>query len=147
MANSDNVLRGGLTSKHVDVALLRVLDFTPARRRSCVERGGRMVRYDTDAAEFLLRRFERVRPRPTRRPRRRAAVLLCTAGSALVRAAGGNSLSPGGAERVLGRGRALWLAAGDRHVTIATQEPGTTVPGRRQPGHIAASSWSTRFVR
>ena len=30
MANSDNVLRGGLTSKHVDVAeLLRVLDFTP----------------------------------------------------------------------------------------------------------------------
>src|SRR6201988_3381865 len=31
MANSDNVLRGGLTPKHVDVPeLLRVLDFTPA---------------------------------------------------------------------------------------------------------------------
>lgn len=30
MANSDNVLRGGLTPKHVDVPeLLRVLDFTP----------------------------------------------------------------------------------------------------------------------
>ena len=35
MANSDNVLRGGLTSKHVDVAeLLRVLDFTPRTPRS-----------------------------------------------------------------------------------------------------------------
>ena len=34
MANSDNVLRGGLTPKHVDVPeLLRVLDFTPRRRR------------------------------------------------------------------------------------------------------------------
>ena len=30
MANSDNVLRGGLTPKHVDVPeLLRVLNFTP----------------------------------------------------------------------------------------------------------------------
>ena len=33
MANSDNVLRGGLTPKHVDVPeLLRVLDFTHGRR-------------------------------------------------------------------------------------------------------------------
>src|SRR5262249_28273231 len=32
MANSDNVLRGGLTPKHVDVPeLLRVLDFEPVR--------------------------------------------------------------------------------------------------------------------
>ena len=30
MANSDNVMRGGLTPKHIDVAeLLRVVDFTP----------------------------------------------------------------------------------------------------------------------
>ena len=35
MANSDNVLRGGLTPKHVDVPeLLRVLDFTPATEES-----------------------------------------------------------------------------------------------------------------
>ena len=35
MANSDNVLRGGLTPKHVDVPeLLRVLDFTPGERGS-----------------------------------------------------------------------------------------------------------------
>ena len=36
MANSDNVLRGGLTPKHVDVPeLLRVLDFTRPPRRRC----------------------------------------------------------------------------------------------------------------
>src|SRR6201999_3884389 len=34
MANSDNVLRGGLTPKHVDVPeLLRVLDFTPTTEK------------------------------------------------------------------------------------------------------------------
>ena len=75
MANSDNVLRGGLTSKHVDVAeLLRVLDFTP--RTPPVLRGapdGGWVRYDTDAAEFLLRRFESPADGRRRRPRRRAA--------------------------------------------------------------------------
>ena len=36
MANSDNVLRGGLTPKHVDVPeLLRVLDFGARHRRRC----------------------------------------------------------------------------------------------------------------
>ena len=34
MANSDNVMRGGLTPKHIDVTeLLRVVDFTPGFRR------------------------------------------------------------------------------------------------------------------
>ena len=52
-------------------------------------------------------------------------ILLCTRGSALVRAAEG-SLSPeGGAERALGRGQALWLSADDRDVTVAPQEAGT----------------------
>jgi mannose-6-phosphate isomerase len=60
MANSDNVLRGGLTPKHVDVAeLLRVLDFTPHTPpvlHGTDDNG--WVRYDTDAAEFLLRRLD-----------------------------------------------------------------------------------------
>ena len=35
MANSDNVLRGGLTPKHVDVPeLLRILDFHPISEAS-----------------------------------------------------------------------------------------------------------------
>jgi mannose-6-phosphate isomerase len=34
MANSDNVLRGGLTSKHIDVPeLMNILDFSPRRPR------------------------------------------------------------------------------------------------------------------
>jgi mannose-6-phosphate isomerase len=55
MANSDNVLRGGLTQKHVDaIELLRVLDFRAGpcvvlRARGTVERG-----YDTPAREFRL---------------------------------------------------------------------------------------------
>ena len=125
MANSDNVLRGGLTSKHVDVPeLLRVLDFRPVT--TPVLRGtpdGAWLRYDTDAAEFLLRRLAdpaaedpaeaaaAVAPGtevavPGSGPR----ILLCTAGSATVRASGD--------ERALHRGQALWLGAADTAVSV-----------------------------
>ncbi|MFC9998300.1 mannose-6-phosphate isomerase, class I [Nocardia sp. NPDC127526] len=60
MANSDNVLRGGLTPKHVDVPeLLRVLDFEPLDVPTIEpepDNGG--FRYDTPAPEFALRRYE-----------------------------------------------------------------------------------------
>lgn len=60
MASSDNVLRGGLTPKHVDVdELMSVLDFTP--RRPEIQKGqvhgfpgGRQIDYPTPAPEFLL---------------------------------------------------------------------------------------------
>jgi mannose-6-phosphate isomerase len=128
MANSDNVLRGGLTSKHVDVAeLLRVLDFTP--HTPPVLHGaddGGWERYDTDVAEFLLRRLEGApEGRPVAVPAGGPRILLCTRGSALVRAGDGNSLSPGGGEHTLGRGQALWLSADDHDVTVAPQEAGT----------------------
>ncbi|GAA3177504.1 hypothetical protein GCM10020255_069520 [Rhodococcus baikonurensis] len=65
MANSDNVLRGGLTPKHVDVPeLLRVLDFVgadievldpaPSSGRS----GSGRYEYVTPAPEFRLTRLE-----------------------------------------------------------------------------------------
>ena len=58
MANSDNVLRGGLTPKHVDVPeLLRVLDFTPAAEESlhpAVDRDGFELDYRTPADEFAV---------------------------------------------------------------------------------------------
>jgi mannose-6-phosphate isomerase len=60
MASSDNVLRGGLTPKHVDVAeLLRVLEFRPGPAELVpVETRGPEHRYLTPAPEFALSRFE-----------------------------------------------------------------------------------------
>jgi mannose-6-phosphate isomerase len=67
MANSDNVLRGGLTSKHVDVPeLLRTLHFEPFRAdvlRGTAGDDGALV-YGTPAAEFELVRIELDRARP-----------------------------------------------------------------------------------
>ena len=61
MANSDNVLRGGLTPKHIDVAeLLRVVDFTPGFGGliTPVEESPGVWRYPTPAPEFALWRLE-----------------------------------------------------------------------------------------
>ncbi|MFJ4652251.1 mannose-6-phosphate isomerase, class I [Nocardia sp. NPDC088792] len=61
MANSDNVLRGGLTPKHVDVPeLLRVLDFEPLDLPVIQPEtlGDGVFRYRTPAPEFVLTRFE-----------------------------------------------------------------------------------------
>jgi mannose-6-phosphate isomerase len=61
MANSDNVMRGGLTPKHVDVPeLLRVVDFTPgfAGLITPVEESAGVWRYPAPAPEFALWRIE-----------------------------------------------------------------------------------------
>jgi len=116
MANSDNVLRGGLTPKHVDVPeLLRVLDFDhgelPVLRGEPI--GPRERAYGTPAAEFRLSRLDW--PAGDRLPQRldgrRPQILLCTAGSADLRAADGRVLS-------LARGASVWLAAADPDVTV-----------------------------
>jgi mannose-6-phosphate isomerase len=57
MANSDNVLRGGLSSKHVDVEeLLSILDFSPYRPGILKPQpaGSGLSRYDTPCREFSL---------------------------------------------------------------------------------------------
>ncbi len=81
MANSDNVLRGGLTPKHVDVPeLLKVLDFRagPVSIVHPVQDGEEEV-YVTAASEFRLSRFtlERRSAQPTRRG---VEILVCTEG-------------------------------------------------------------------
>lgn len=116
MANSDNVLRGGLTPKHVDVPeLMRVLDFShgdlPVQRG---RRGrSRETCYDTPAAEFALSRLDW--PAGDAGPARLAGcgpqILLCTAGTADVRTDNGQILP-------LARGTSVWLAAADPDVTV-----------------------------
>ena len=108
MANSDNVLRGGLTPKHVDVAeLLRVLDFHsgPVAVLQGETRGSARV-YQTPAAEFELQSF-RVLPgeRPRVTDRRGPEILFCERGSVAI-AAAGESVS-------LSQGQTLFLTATD----------------------------------
>lgn len=56
MANSDNVVRAGLTPKHVDIPLLlQLADTRPATpARPQVHRDGGVTRYVTDSEEFAL---------------------------------------------------------------------------------------------
>jgi len=88
MAGSDNVLRGGLTSKHIDAdELLKVLDFSAMSPRllSPAVRSGCEGIYDTAAEEFVLSVL-RVLPDKLCSPRHqgRVAILLCVEGSAII---------------------------------------------------------------
>jgi mannose-6-phosphate isomerase len=89
MAASDNVLRGGLTPKHVDVPeLLRVLDFTPRAapylRPEEPSAGVRVFR--PDVPDFALFEITVAPSGGVRVPLAGPAVALCTAGA--VRLAG-----------------------------------------------------------
>jgi mannose-6-phosphate isomerase len=80
MANSDNVLRGGLTPKHVDVPeLLRVLDFHDGPVTVVTPVGAPEAVYPTAFPDFRLSRVE-VRG-PLTLPRLGPDVLLCTGGA------------------------------------------------------------------
>jgi mannose-6-phosphate isomerase len=119
MANSDNVLRGGLTPKHVDVPeLLRVLDFRATPPPIVAGKpDGEWMRYDTPAEEFLLRRFDGAPGSPVPVPDGGPRILLCTAGGARVRCIGG--------ELEVRRGESLWLSASDTDVTLEPRAEGT----------------------
>ncbi|WP_159847298.1 mannose-6-phosphate isomerase, class I [Nocardia sp. CY41] len=112
MANSDNVLRGGLTPKHVDVPeLLRVLDFEPIGLPVVLPEpaGDGSVRYRTPAPEFALRRFDLVAG-AARVPLTAAGpgIVLCTAGKV--------RLFQDGSSLELTRGGAAWISATDTDI-------------------------------
>jgi mannose-6-phosphate isomerase len=99
MANSDNVVRGGLTSKHVDVPeLLRVLNFEPMAPEPVSTRWANPceMRYLTPAAEFSLSVL-RLNPGEVfhSADRRGVEVLLCVDGSAQLAEAGAAGRSLG----------------------------------------------------
>lgn len=113
MANSDNVLRGGCTPKHVDVPeLLRVLDFrcgpvAPLRAQAGAE--GEQV-YVTPTEEFRLSRFALTQGTCAAPERRGAEILLCTQGVV--------GVGTGGSTLQLPRGGALFVAASDGPYTL-----------------------------
>ena len=87
LANSDNVVRAGLTPKHIDVPeLLKLTD--PAVAVPVIEPrslGGGVYGYDSPAPEFLLYRAE-LGPDEVTLPGTGARVVLCTDGTAALRA-------------------------------------------------------------
>jgi mannose-6-phosphate isomerase len=105
MASSDNVLRGGLTRKHVDLAaLIEVLDFTDGRvpiLHPVLGPGG--LRYPVPVEDFDLTRCQldgQSGSLATRGPQ----VLLCTEGTVVLTSADG--------ELVLEKGGSAFVPAG-----------------------------------
>ncbi len=130
-ANSDNVLRGGLTSKHIDVPeLLRVLDFShgalPVQRGEPV--GPNETAYRTLAEEFQLTRLEWAdgESTPACLHSRWPQILLCTRGSAQLHSLDGDSVT-------VRRGGSVWLAAEDPDITLCPG-PGPVQLFRALPG-------------
>jgi mannose-6-phosphate isomerase len=88
MANSDNVLRGGLTAKHIDVQeLLNILSFSEAKLNILQpERiaAGEAV-YPTGTTEFVLSVVEVSGGAPFKSARKRSVeIMICTKGEAAV---------------------------------------------------------------
>jgi mannose-6-phosphate isomerase len=119
MASSDNVLRGGLTNKHVDLAaLIEVLDFTDGKvpvLHPVLGRGG--LRYPVPVEDFDLTRVQ-VDVDPGVLTTSGPQVLLCAEGTAVLSAAdgdivierGGSAFVPAG-QPVTARGPALLYRA------------------------------------
>ncbi len=127
MANSDNVLRGGLTPKHVDVPeLLRVLDFNPSAEselRPHVRREGFVQVYETPADEFAVALLSlgaeyvghELDASCSHGTAQGPQILLCTEGCTTVH---GKSRS-----LTLERGMAAWVPADDGPIRLVAREP------------------------
>jgi mannose-6-phosphate isomerase len=106
MAGSDNVLRGGLTGKHVDLAaLIEVLDFTDGRVPTLwpVPGPGGM-RYPVPVEDFDLTRADVREGEPATLTTSGPQVVLCTEGTAVLASADG--------ELELQKGRSAFIPAG-----------------------------------
>lgn len=110
MAESNNVLRGGLTSKHVDVEeLLRILSFraapAPVVAAAAEPRRPGLTRYPTPAAEFALARLDLVAGRDWAAGHPGPQIALVTEGALACRGAGPEPLR-------IRSGEALLIPAG-----------------------------------
>ena len=131
LANSDNVLRGGLTPKHVDVPeLLRVLDFGYGDMTVTTgERIGARHVYRTTAPEFELSRLEWADGDTS-------PVTLPGGTPRIVVTVDGELTAATTAQKVaLPRGQAVWVPAEDPDVTL-TPATGRTKAFAATPGHL-----------
>ena len=113
MAASDNVLRGGLTPKHIDVGeLLSVLDFTPVPvpYLEPVALPGGVNLYRPGVPDFALAVVQGAVD-GTRYPLAGDSIVLCTAGSFTLTGATGSA--------TLGRGDSLFVTAEEAALEIA----------------------------
>jgi mannose-6-phosphate isomerase len=124
MANSDNVLRGGLTPKHVDVPeLLRILDFhsvTEAALRPEMHSDGPELIYHVPTDEFAVSHLridgENLGHEIDAAVRHEGPqVLLCAHGEVLLHAKS-SSLA-------LERGQAAWVPADDGPIRLVAEQP------------------------
>ncbi|HEY3406763.1 MAG TPA: mannose-6-phosphate isomerase, class I [Propionicimonas sp.] len=116
MANSDNVIRGGLTSKHVDVGeLVRVVDFEPSTPKPIQPVAARdgVEKYPTPCGEFdVWRVTPGSAPGPINLPGAKSArILLLTDGEV--------ELTSGSDHLRLRRGEAAFIPATDPTATIS----------------------------
>lgn len=124
MAASDNVMRGGLTPKHVDVPeLMRVVDVTPGPAPVVHPRavGDGVVDYDTPVDDFALSCVTVAPGADARLTLRGPAIALCTRGEVVVSASGHEvALRPGAAVHVADEG--VIAVAGSGEIFLA--QPG-----------------------
>jgi mannose-6-phosphate isomerase len=122
MANSDNVMRGGLTPKHVDVSeLLAVLDFTPGVPElvQVDEESTGVWRYRTPAPEFALWRIIADTDRVTVPGAGSGRIALVVEGSVEV--------SDGSTRRTLVQGESIFAYPGDSLTVTGADGAGTVV--------------------
>jgi mannose-6-phosphate isomerase len=113
LANSDNVVRAGLTSKHVDVPeLLKLVDpavtvpvLSPRRLAAAV------AGFDTPAPQFRLYLIDLL-AEPLTLPGAGPRILLCTEGAVMLRNQAGDTIK-------LGRGESCFISAADGSVWCA----------------------------
>ncbi len=112
MAASDNVLRGGLTPKHVDVAeLLRIVDTAPGPAPRVVpSRLGAVALYDAGVPDFLLQRVEVTADAEASLPVTGPTIALVVRGRVAV--------ATGGEEATLAAGDAAFLSADSGEVVL-----------------------------
>lgn len=138
MAASDNVLRGGLTPKHVDVdELLRIVDTTPGDA-PVIEprRAGRLEVYDVDVPDFALARAAVVPGDAFRVPVNGPTIALVTGGTV--------TIATDAASVTLAAGEAAFASAdesqltlqGEGEVFLATPGSGRDTPTRAQEASI-----------